>query len=65
MFQILMSAKLQIPASILIPAKTLLGVSSALVGRGSKAMAGKTEQVAFLAEKSAHPRVSLLQYVSI
>ena len=65
MFQILMSAKLQIPASILIPAKTLLGVSIALVGRGSKAMARNTEQVAFLAEKSAHPRVSLLHYVSI
>ncbi|GMY06606.1 putative wall-associated receptor kinase-like 16 [Fagus crenata] len=36
---ILMSAKLQNPASILIPAKTLLGVLIARVRRGSKAMA--------------------------
>ncbi|GMY06597.1 putative wall-associated receptor kinase-like 16 [Fagus crenata] len=38
-YSILMSAKLQNPASILIPAKTLLGVSIARVRRGSKAMA--------------------------
>ncbi|GMY06609.1 putative wall-associated receptor kinase-like 16 [Fagus crenata] len=36
---ILMSAKLQNPASILIPAKTFLGVLIARVRRGSKAMA--------------------------
>ncbi|GMY06595.1 putative wall-associated receptor kinase-like 16 [Fagus crenata] len=36
---ILMSAKLQNPASMLIPAKTLLGVLNARVRRGSKAMA--------------------------
>ncbi|GMY06610.1 putative wall-associated receptor kinase-like 16 [Fagus crenata] len=36
---ILMSAKLQNPASIQIPAKTLLGVLIARVRRGSKAMA--------------------------
>ena len=60
-FQILMSAKLQTPASK--NAITFLGVSIVLVQRGMKAMAGKSEQVAVL--QSATPGLFLLHYVSI
>ena len=63
--QILMSVKFQNPASILIPAKTLLGVSIALVRRGTMAMARKAEHIAILKEKPVNPGVSLLHYLSV
>ena len=60
-FQILMSAKIQTPATKSY-AITLMGVSIAIVRRDTKVMGWKTEQV--VSFQSANPRLPLLHYVS-